>query len=163
MKILLIAVTLIVTIVGILFSASTIDVVSNVVLAQNTSNSSSAMTKLTDGGSITIKLEPSPNPIKSNEQTQLKVSFFKPNTEEIQPHIDYDMIISETRTNKTIFQASNQTGQAGIPLHTAESIVTIPFTFPTKGEYTIKIPVYGILFNPIAPESVTYMTHVEQH
>jgi hypothetical protein len=161
MKILPIAVTFIVTIVVILFSASTIDVVSDDILAQNTSNSSSALTKLTDGGSITIKLEPSPNPIKSNEQTQLKVSFFKPNTEEIQPHIDYDMIISETSTNKTIFQASNQTGQAGIPLHTAESIVTIPFTFPTKGEYTIKIPVYGILFNPIAPESVTYMTHVE--
>lgn len=161
MKILPIAVTLIVTIVVILLSSSTIDVVSNAVLAQYTSNTSSALTKLTDGGSITIKLDPSPNPIKSNEQTQLKVSFFKPNTEEIQPHIDYDMIISETSTNKTIFQASNQTGQAGIPLHTAESIVTIPFTFPTKGEYTIRIPVFGILFNPIAPESVTYMTHVE--
>jgi heptaprenylglyceryl phosphate synthase len=161
MKIISIAITLIVTIAVILFAASTIDPVSNAVLAQNTSNSSSSLTKLTDGGSITIKLEPSPNPIKSNEQTQLKVSFFKPNTEEIQPHIDYDMIISETNTNKTIFQASNQTGQAGIPLHTAESIVTIPFAFPTKGEYTIKIPVYGILFNPIAPESVTYTTHVE--
>jgi hypothetical protein len=119
------------------------------------------LTKLTDGGSITIKLEPSSNPIKSSEQTQLKISFFKPNTEEIQPHIDYDMIISEANTNKTIFQASNQTGQAGIPLHTAESIVTIPFTFPTKGENAIKIPVFGILFNPIAPESVTYMTYVE--
>jgi hypothetical protein len=161
MKIISIAITLIVTIAVILFAASTIDTVSNAVLAQNTSNSSSSLTKLTDGRSITIKLEPSPNPIKSNEQTQLKVSFFKPNTEDIQPHIDYDMIISETNTNKTIFQASNQTGQAGIPLHTAESIVTIPFTFSTKGEYTIKIPIYGILFNPIAPESVTYTAHIE--
>jgi hypothetical protein len=161
MKILSIAVTHAVTIVAILFAASTIDGVSSAVITQNTSNSSSALTKLTDGGSITVKLEPSPNPIKLNEQTQLKVSFFKPNTEEIQPHIDYDMIISETSTNKTIFQASNQTGQAGIPLHTAESIVTIPFTFPNKGEYAIKIPIYGILFNPIAPESVTYTTHVE--
>ena len=161
MKILSIAAMLIVIIVTILFTSSTIDVVSNAVLAQNTSNSSSSLTKLTDGGSITVKLEPSPNPIKSNEQTQLKVSFFKPNTEEIQPHIDYDMIINETTTNKTIFQASNQTGQAGVPLHTAESIVTIPFIFPTKGEYTIKVPVFGILFNPIVPESVTYTTHVE--
>jgi hypothetical protein len=161
MKILSIAAMLIIIIVTILFTSSTIDVVSNAVLAQNTSNSSSSLTKLTDGGSITIKLEPSPNPIKSNEQTQLKVSFFKPNTEEIQPHIDYDMIINETTTNKTIFQASNLTGQSGIPVHTAESIVTIPFTFPAKGEYTIKIPVYGILFNPIVPESVTFATHVE--
>ena len=161
MKFLSIEVTFIAAIVVILFAASTIDTVNIAVLAQNTSKSSSPLTKLTDGGSITIRLEPSPIPIKSNQQTQLKVSFFKPNTEEIQPHIDYDMIINETTTNKTIFQASNQTGQSGIPLHTAESIVTIPFTFPTKGEYTIKIPVYGILFNPIAPESVTYTTHVE--
>lgn len=161
MKIVSIAVTLISIIVAILFASSTIDVVDNAVLAQNTSNSSSSLTELTDGGSITIKLEPSPNPIKSNEQTQLKVSFFKPNTEEIQPHIDYDMIISETSTNKTIFQASNLTGQAGIPVHTAESIVTIPSTFPTKGEYMIKIPIYGILFNPVLPESVTFTTHVE--
>jgi hypothetical protein len=160
MKITWVIVTFVVTIVVILSAASTINTVSNTVLAQNDSNSSS-LTKLTDGGSITIKLEPSSNPIKSSEQTQLKISFFKPNTEEIQPHIDYDMIISEANTNKTIFQASNQTGQAGIPLHTAESIVTIPFTFPTKGEYAIKIPVFGILFNPIAPESVTYMTYVE--
>jgi hypothetical protein len=160
MKITWVIVTFVVTIVVILSAASTINTVSNTVLAQNNSNSSS-LTKLTDGGSITIKLEPSSNPIKSSEQTQLKISFFKPNTEEIQPHIDYDMIISEANTNKTIFQASNQTGQAGIPLHTAESIVTIPFTFPTKGEYAIKIPVFGILFNPIAPESVTYMTYVE--
>ncbi|HZA70199.1 MAG TPA: hypothetical protein VE548_10915 [Nitrososphaeraceae archaeon] len=161
MKILSIAIMLIVIIVAILFTSSTIDVVGNAVLAQNTSNSSSSLTELTDGGSITVKLEPSPNPIKSNEQTQLKVSFFKPNTEEIQPHIDYDMIINDTTTNKTIFQASNETGQPGIPVHTAESIVTIPFTFPVKGEYTIKIPIYGILFNPIAPESVTYTIHVE--
>src|SRR5918994_843042 len=158
MKITWVIVTFVITIVVILSAASTINTVSNTVLAQNNSNSSS-LTKLTDGGSITIKLEPSSNPIKSSEQTQLKISFFKPNTEEIQPHIDYDMIISEANTNKTIFQA--QTGQAGIPLHTAESIVTIPFTFPTKGEYAIKIPVFGILFNPIAPESVTYKTYVE--
>jgi hypothetical protein len=160
MKITWVIVTFVVTIVVILSAASTINTVSNTVLAQNNSNSSS-LTKLTDGGSITIKLEPASNPIKSSEQTQLKISFFKPNTEDIQPHIDYDMIISEANTNKTIFQASNQTGQAGIPLHTAESIVTIPSIFPTKGEYAIKIPVFGILFNPIAPESVTYMTYVE--
>jgi hypothetical protein len=161
MKFLSIGVTLIAAILIILFAASTIDTVSTSVLAQNTSNSSSSLAKLTDGESITVKLEPSPFPIKPNEQTQLKVSFFKPNTEEIQPHIDYDLIISETSTNKTIFQASNQTGQAAVPLHTAESIVTIPFIFPTKGEYTIKVPVFGILFNPIVPESVTYTTHVE--
>lgn len=91
----------------------------------------------------------------------MKISFFKPNTVEVQPHIDYDMIISETSTNKTIFQASNQTGQAGLPLHTAESIVTIPFTFPNQGSYSMRVPVFGILFNPIAPESATFGINVQ--
>ncbi|MGH9952176.1 MAG: hypothetical protein ACRD5J_11145, partial [Nitrososphaeraceae archaeon] len=101
------------------------------------------------------------NPTQSNEQTQIKISFFKPNTEEIQPHIDYDVIISETSTNKTIFQASNQTGQAGLPLHTAGSIVTIPFNFPNQASYSVRVPVFGILFNPIAPESATFSIDVQ--
>jgi hypothetical protein len=101
------------------------------------SNASLSLSKLTEGGRLTVGLESSPNPIQSNEQTKMKISFFKPNTEEIQPHIDYDVIISETSTNKTIFQASNQTGQSGLPLHTAESIVTIPFTFPNQGSYSV--------------------------
>src|ERR687892_235464 len=78
MKITWVIVTFVITIVVILSAASTINTVSNTVLAQNNSNSSS-LTKLTDGGSITIKLEPSSNPIKSSEQTQLKISFFKHN------------------------------------------------------------------------------------
>jgi hypothetical protein len=126
------------------------------VIFLQSSTASSPLSKLTEGGSLTVALESSPNPIQSNEQTQMKISFFKPNTVEIQPHIDYDMIISETSTNKTIFQASNQTGQAGLPLHTAESIVTIPFTFPNQGSYSVRVPVFGILFNPIAPESATF-------
>jgi len=76
-------------------------------------------------------------------------------------NIYYDMIISYTSTNKTIFQASNQTGQAGLPLHTAESIVTIPFTFPNQGSYSMRVPVFGILFNPIAPESATFGINVQ--
>lgn len=92
----------------------------------------------------------------------MKISFFKPNTVEVQPHIDYDMIISETSTNKTIFQALlSFQGQAGLPLHTAESIVTIPFTFPNQGSYSVRVPVFGILFNPIAPESATFGINVQ--
>jgi hypothetical protein len=79
--------------------------------------------------SVIIELEPSPVPIKANAQTQLKESFFKPDTEQIKPHIDYDLIIIDNSTDEAIFQAFNRTGQAGIPLHIAESIVTIPFTF----------------------------------
>lgn len=116
------------------------------------SSNASILSKPTDGGSILIRLEPSPSQIKSNEQTQMKISFMQPNTQKIQPHIDYDLVIKDNITNKAIFQASNQTGQPGLPLHTAESVVTIPFTFPNIGSYSLEIPVYGILFNPIAPE-----------
>jgi hypothetical protein len=125
------------------------------------SSNASPLSKLTDGGSLTVKLEPSPSPIRPNEQTQMKISFLQPNTETIQPHIDYDVVISDNSTNKPIFQASNQTGQPGFPVHTAESIVTIPFTFPNQGSYTIEIPVYGILFNPIPPESAVFDVSVE--
>ena len=122
------------------------------------SSNASILTKATDGGSILIRLEPSPSQIKSNEQTQMKISFMQPNTQKIQPHIDYDFIVIDNSTSKPIFQASNQTGQPGLPLHTAESIVTIPFIFPNKA---LEIPVYGILFNPIAPESVTFGIDVQ--
>jgi hypothetical protein len=125
------------------------------------SSNATPISKLTDGGSLTVKLEPSPTQIKSNEPTQMKISFLQPNTETVQPHIDYDLIVIDNSTNSPIFQASNQTGQPGFPVHTAESIVTIPFTFPSEGSYSIKIPVYGILFNPIPPESAIFDVSVQ--
>jgi hypothetical protein len=160
MKLLSIRIIVVVAMIIVISSTSATDTTRMIVLAQKSSVSSSSLSKLTDGGSIGIKLEPSPIPIKAKAQTQLKVSFLKPNTEQIQPHIDYDLIIIDNSTGEAIFQASNQTGQAGVPLHTAESIVTIPFTFSKQGEYAIRIPVYGILFNPIAPESATFTIHV---
>jgi hypothetical protein len=113
-------------------------------------------TQLSDGGSISVKLEPSPNLIKAHTPTQLKVSFLNPSTGQIQPHIDYDLIITDNSTGKNVFQASNLTGQSGIPLHTAESIVTIPFTFEKAGAYTAKVNISGILFTPIIPESANF-------
>jgi hypothetical protein len=103
-------------------------------------------TQLSDGGSISVKLEPSPNPIKVHTPTQLKVSFLNPSTGQIQPHIDYDLIITDNSTGKNVFQASNLTGLSGIPLHTAESIVTIPFTFEKAGAYTAKVNIWNPLY-----------------
>jgi len=124
-------------------------------------SNASPLSTPTDKGSINIRFEPSPSQIKSNELAQMKISFMQPTSEKIQPHIDYDLLITDNSTNKLIFQASNQTGQPGLPLHTAESIITIPFNFPHKGPYSIKIPVYGILFNPIAPESAIFDVDVQ--
>ena len=58
---------------------------------------------------------------------------------------------------KQVFEALQLAGQPGKPLHKAEGIVTIPYTFQcTTGDYLVNIPVYGILFNPIKPKSSEY-------
>jgi hypothetical protein len=51
-----------------------------------------------------------------------------------------------------LIQASALAGLPNQPLHTAEGIVTTPYTFQQQGAYIITITVYGILFNPIKPE-----------
>jgi hypothetical protein len=115
----------------------------------------SGLRKTTSGGAVDISLQPSPEPPTNNAQSQFKVSFLKKGTSSIQPHIDYDFVIM--KNGKEVFSASNQTGQAGKPLHTAESVVTIPYKFSDTGnDYSIKVSVYGILFNPIRPESVEF-------
>jgi hypothetical protein len=113
------------------------------------------MRKTTSGGAVDILLQPSPEPPTNNAQSQFKVSFLKKGTSSIQPHIDYDFVIM--KNGKEVFSASNQTGQPGKPLHTAESVVTIPYKFADTGNnYSIKVSVEGILFNPIRPESVEF-------
>jgi hypothetical protein len=46
---------------------------------------------------------------------------------------------------KQVFEASQLAGQPGKPLHRAEGIVMIPYTFQSTGDYS-NIHVYGILF-----------------
>lgn len=117
---------------------------------------SGSLEKLTNGtGSIKVKIEPSPFPVKVNTQTGFKSSFLLPKTGKVQPHIDYNLEIISSK-GKAIFDASNQTGQPGLPIHTAEGIVSIPYNFQTIGDYTVKVTVFGILFNPIKPESALF-------
>jgi hypothetical protein len=59
------------------------------------------------------------------------------------------------KDGKEVFRASNQTGQPNIPLHSIPGTMDIPlftYDFQKSGEYIVKIPVVGILFNPIIPE-----------
>jgi hypothetical protein len=78
----------------------------------------------------------------------------------VQVHIDYDLTIKDS-SGKQVFSASQLAGQSGAaPLHTAEGIVTIPYTFQGPGDYTIDVTVYGILFNPIKPESADFTIKV---
>jgi hypothetical protein len=63
------------------------------------------------------------------------------------------------KDGKEVFRASNQTGQPNIPLHSIPGTMDIPiytYDFQKSGEYAIKIPVVGILFNPIKPEEADF-------
>src|SRR5919201_750878 len=119
---------------------------------------SSGMKKTTSGGSLDVLLQPSPEPVGHTGPTSFKVSFLQKGPDTVQPHIDYDFIIMNN--GKEVFQASQLEGQPGKPLHTAEGVVTIPYTFQSSGDYSINVQVFGILFNPIKPESAQYSIKV---
>ena len=115
-------------------------------------------TAITSSGTLDVKLEPAPNPIKSSQETNFKVTFLQKGTETVQVHIDYDFVILKNNDTE-VFRASKQTGQP--LLHTAEGIVTIPFTLQEPGSYNIRIPVMGINFIPMATEHVEFPIKVE--
>ena len=123
------------------------------------SNSNGNMKKQTSGGALDVILQPSPQPVKHTGKTSLKVEFMTKGSDTVQPHIDYDLIIKDS-SGKQVFAASQLAGQSGKPLHTAEGIVTIPYTFQGPGDYSVSVPVYGILFNPIRPESADFTIKV---
>jgi hypothetical protein len=116
------------------------------------------MKKTTSGGSLEITLQPSPNPVLKNTEANFKVTFDQNGSKAVQPHIDYDLTI--TKNGKQFFQASALAGHPNQPLHTAEGIVTIPYTFQQPGGYLLNITIYGILFNPIRPESAQFPVSV---
>ena len=112
----------------------------------------------TSGGTLDVKLESTPNPIKSGQETNYKVTFLQKGTDTVQVQIDYDFIILEDN-NIEVFKASQQIGQP--LLHTAEGIVTIPFTLEEAGNYTIKVSVMGINFIPMATEYADFPVKIE--
>lgn len=118
------------------------------------------MKSTTSGGTLDVFLDPSPQPVGNNHQTKFKVIFLqKGGIDKIQNHIDHDIMIARDG-GKKLFQASALAGQQGIPLHTAEGIVTISYKFQETGHYSVNVTVYGILFNAIRPESVIFPIHV---
>jgi hypothetical protein len=123
-----------------------------------TSGVQSGDIKATSGGTLDVKLEPISSSIESGQETNYKVTFLQKGTDIIQVHVDYDFIILKDNTTE-VFRASQQTGQP--LLHTAEGIVTIPFTLEDPGSYTIRVPVMGINFIPMATENADFHVNVE--
>jgi len=116
----------------------------------------------TRADSLDVLLEPIPYPITVNStSTTFKVSFLNPNTSQLQDHVDFNVRIF--KDNEQVFQATNQTGQPSVPLHATDGYMTVPilnYQFHEGGNYSIEIPVYGILFNPIRPESANFTVNI---
>ena len=148
MNICLVAFALFFSIFGVLLTASSAFV----------QTSYAEMYKVTSGGSLNVILQPSPFPVIKGSQTNLKVSFDQKGSSAVQAHVDYDHTIM--KDGKQVFQLSSQAGYPNQPLHTAEGVVTIPYTFQQEGTYVINITVYGFLFNPIKPETAQFMINV---
>jgi hypothetical protein len=120
------------------------------------------MKNSTNDGTLDVLLESIPYPAKvSIDSMKFKLSFLKPNTDQLQKHVDFNLRIF--KDDKQVFQATNQTGQPLVPLHATDGYMTVPvlnYNFDQLGKYLIEIPVYGILFNPIRPEYANFTIDV---
>ena len=105
-----------------------------------------SQTLTTDQGTLDVKL--SYEEIKTSELTRLPIEFINPMTQKTQVHVDYKIMITES--GETLFQTPNL-------IHTSEGIINgFKFEFPQDGTYNMKIGIEGILFTPIAEETVSF-------
>src|SRR5919205_2976240 len=58
--------------------------------SSGSSNSDDNMKKQTNGGTLDVVLQPSPQPVSHTGPTSLKVQFLTKGTSTVQPHIDYN-------------------------------------------------------------------------
>ena len=131
-------------------------------VTDNSTSKNNIMKNSTNDGILDVLLESIPYPAKVNfDSMKFKLSFLKPNTSQLQNHVDFNLRIF--KDDKQVFQATNQTGQPLVPLHATDGFMTIPvpnYHFDQLGKYLIEIPVYGILFNPIRPEYANFTINV---
>ena len=100
----------------------------------------------TDAGTLKVGIATEPASPKPGEQSKLKIDFLNPQTNGIQEHIDYTVLI--TNNGQSVF--------GPIPLtHTSLGTATIPIQFK-DGENKIVIDVQGILFRPIPSEKASF-------
>jgi hypothetical protein len=119
-----------VLLLGAILSVMSMDV--TIVYAQD-----AGMVKTTDNGSLDIRLVPQWN---EAGQATFTVNFLNPGSETLHDHQDYDFRI--LRDGQQVFSAASQTGQA--VLHNVEGTLTIPYTFPENGDYTIQVYLAGV-------------------
>lgn len=112
------------------------------------------MNQPSSGGSLDVLVEPEWG---ESSNMNLTVSFLQPGSQTVQEHIDYDLKIEDSGGNQ-VYSAAAEFNQPA--LHTAEGVVTIPYTFEGNGNYNIVIEMTGIQFIPIAPETAEFSVNV---
>ncbi|MDH5658045.1 MAG: copper-binding protein [Nitrosopumilus sp.] len=103
-------------------------------------------TMATEKGTLDVKL--TYYEIEPNTQTKINIDFINPQTQKIQEHVDWSVIVS--KDGETVF--------GPIPLtHTSVGSVKIPIEFNQgEGVYAMNFKIEGILFQPIPPETVSF-------
>ena len=100
----------------------------------------------TDAGTLKVGISTDPASPKPGEQSKLKIDFLNPQTNQIQEHIDYTVLV--TNNGKSVF--------GPIPLtHTSLGTAKIPMEFK-DGENKVVIDIQGILFRPIPSEKAVF-------
>lgn len=117
------------------------------------------MRKSSSGGSIDVLVEPV-WPENPDEQTQFKVSFLSPGTDNVEPHAWFDLKILDS-DGKTVFSITQAVSQN--VFHSAEGHVTVPVKLE-NGSYKIHVDVLGTpgspQFIPITTETVDFDINV---
>ena len=108
----------------------------------------------TSDGTLDVGIYTIPKTPNTEGDTQLKISFLKPDTEKIQLHIDYR--VSVTKDGDYVF------GPMSRLLHTSPGSITIPVQFSENGSHIIHIEMEGILFQPIPLETATFSMNIGQ-
>jgi len=108
---------------------------------------SNSQTLPTSDGTLDVRL--SYGDISPGDETKLLVEFINPQTEKIQEHIDYRILVTKEGGDNVF---------GPIPLtHTSEGVVRgLTVEFPEEGSYSIDFDVEGILFQPIPKETVSF-------
>ncbi len=105
-----------------------------------------SQTMSTEKGTLDVKL--TYDVIKQNVQNKINIDFINPQTQKIQEHVDWSVLV--LKDGKTVF--------GPIPLtHTSVGSVKIPIEFNLgEGVYTMDFKIEGILFQPIPAEAVSF-------
>lgn len=118
------------------------------------------MAQTSSGGSLDVVLDPEwidGGQGGEGARAQFRLTFLQPGTETPQQHIDYDLVVKDG-SGAEVFRATDLLNQP--VLHTEPGTVTIPYKFEENGSYTVEVEMFGILFNPIAPETAEFSVNV---